>query len=251
MNLEEFFSENPNVAVACSGGVDSAFLLYQAKHHARGVKAYFVKSDFQPEFEQEDAVKLCEQIGAELAIIHADVLLDTKVMDNPPDRCYYCKKRILEAVKEHAMADGFPILLEGTNASDDIDDRPGVRALREYGFFSPLRACGYTKDRIRQEAKEAGLFVHDKPAYACLATRIPTGRKITKELLCKVEKAEEAMFSLGFADFRVRVYGEAAKIQIRESDILDFLNKREEIVQKLSPFFEEVLLDCKIWRKGK
>lgn len=248
MELKEFFKEYPKVAVACSGGVDSAFLLYQAKQYAMETVAYFVKSAFQPEFEREDAKRLCKQLGIRLKIIETDVLSDEKITNNPPDRCYYCKKKIFSAIKKCAEEDGYEILLEGTNASDDISDRPGVKALQEYGVRSPLRECGYTKQEIRKKAKEAGLFVHDKPAYACLATRVPCYRKITKELLWKVEKAESILFELGFSDFRVRLYEDAARIQLKEAELSDFLQKKREIAQKLSPYFKEVFLDCLVSR---
>lgn len=248
MELKEFFKEYPKVAVACSGGVDSAFLLYQAKQYAMETAAYFVKSAFQPEFEREDAKRLCKQLGIRLKIIETDVLSDEKITNNPPDRCYYCKKKIFSAIKKCAEEDGYEILLEGTNASDDISDRPGVKALQEYGVRSPLRECGYTKQEIRKKAKEAGLFVHDKPAYACLATRVPCYRKITKELLWKVEKAESILFELGFSDFRVRLYEDAARIQLKEAELSDFLQKKREIAQKLSPYFKEVFLDCLVSR---
>lgn len=248
MDLQEFFKKYPKVAVACSGGVDSAFLLCQAKLYAKEITAYFVKSAFQPEFEKEDAQKLCSRLSIKLKIIETDVLSDEKITENLPDRCYYCKKKIFGAIKRSAEEDGYEIVLEGTNASDDIGDRPGVKALQEYGVRSPLRECGYTKQEIRKGAKEAGLFVHDKPAYACLATRIPCQEKITKELLWKVEKAEGVLFEMGFSDFRVRLYHEAARIQLRESEIKAFLLKKKEITEKLSPFFEEVFLDCRISR---
>lgn len=248
MELIDFFDQYPKVAVACSGGVDSAFLLYQAKRHAKDVRAYFARSQFQPGFECEDAQKLCGQIGAELTIIDLDVLSDEAIRSNPADRCYHCKKRIFAAIRKRAEADGCQVLVEGTNASDDIDDRPGVKALVEYGVLSPLRVCGYDKERIRRLAEEAGLFVHDKPAYACLATRIPQGRRITKELLARVEQAENILFSFGFTDFRVRVYHEAARLQLRESQIPEFLVKRQKITDRLLEYFEEVFLDCAVSR---
>lgn len=248
MELKEFFDKYPKVAVACSGGVDSAFLLYQAKRYAGQVRAYFVRSQFQPEFEGEDAKKLCAQAGAELTVIDVDVLSDAAVRSNPPDRCYYCKKRIFAAIRLRAEEDGYPVLLEGTNASDDVGDRPGVKALAEYGVLSPLRECGYDKERIRREAKEDGLFVHDKPAYACLATRIPRGRTITKELLTRVEQAENVLFSSGFTDFRVRLYHEAARLQLPEAQIPEFMRRKREITDRLLEYFDEVFLDCAVSR---
>ena len=248
MELKEFFEEYPAVAVACSGGVDSAFLLYQAKRYCEAVRAYFVQSEFQPQFEREDAEKLCEQFGVPLTVVDLVALSDERIRSNPADRCYYCKKKIFEAIRQSAQTDGFSILLEGTNASDEISDRPGVRALLEYGVRSPLRECNYNKERIRREAKEAGIFVHDKPSYACLATRIPSGREITGELLSRVEQAENLLFSYGFTDFRVRIYHGAARLQIKKEEIPEFLAKREEITGGLLMYFEDVFLDCRVSR---
>ena len=113
---------------------------------------------------------------------------------------------------------------------------------------SPLRECNYNKERIRREAKEAGIFVHDKPSYACLATRIPSGREITGELLSRVEQAENLLFSYGFTDFRVRIYHGAARLQIKKEEIPEFLAKREEITGGLLMYFEDVFLDCRVSR---
>ena len=248
MELKDFFRENPRVAVACSGGVDSVFLLYQARKYAQEVNAYFVKSAFQPEFEQEDACRSCEEIGVQLHVIEVDVLGEKDICSNPSDRCYYCKKAIFQKIKERAAADGCEMLLEGTNASDDASDRPGMRALAELGVRSPLRECGYTKERIREEARRAGLFVHNKPAYACLATRIPQGTAITGPLLKKVERAEQKLFELGFTDFRVRVFHGAARIQLPDDQLSLFLERRVEAEPELKKYFETVLLDIGVHR---
>ena len=160
MNLEEFFSTYPKVAVAFSGGVDSAYLLYMACKYAEKVKAYYVKSAFQPQFELEDAERFAKELKADMAILRLDVLSDEKVRQNPPNRCYYCKKRIFTAIREHALNDGFQVLLDGTNASDDAGDRPGMVALQELSVLSPLRLCGLTKQEIRMLSKKAGLLKH-------------------------------------------------------------------------------------------
>jgi uncharacterized protein len=172
MNLKEFFVKYPRVAVAFSGGVDSAYLLYAAKKYATNVCAYYVKSDFQPRFELDDAIKLAKQLDAEIKIINLDILSVPCVKENPANRCYYCKKAIFSAIITEAEKDGFIILAYGTNASDDENDRPGVKALRELSVLSPLKQAGLTKTDIRKFSKEAGLFTWNKPAYACLETRV-------------------------------------------------------------------------------
>ena len=130
MNLSEFFRENPKAAVAFSGGVDSAYLLYAAKAAGADVRAYYVKSAFQPQFELEDAKRLARKLGVGMKILTADVLAAGDVAKNPPDRCYHCKKLLFKAVSEAAQGDGYSLLLDGTNASDEENDRPGMRALR-------------------------------------------------------------------------------------------------------------------------
>ena len=245
MGLREFFIENSEAAIAFSGGVDSAYLLSQAVKYAARVKAYYVKSCFQPEFELEDALRLAEELGADMEVLNLGAsVLDEKIASNPPDRCYYCKKKIMGAIREAAVKDGFGIIMDGTNASDDAGDRPGMKALGEMKILSPLRICGLTKDEIRRLSREGGLFTWDKPAYACLATRIPTGVvAISPEMLSRIEGAEAALKRMGFSDFRVRVFGGGARLQLKESQMAEALNIREEIVKALKPFFNEILLD--------
>lgn len=243
MELEQFFAENPKVAIAFSGGVDSAYLLYAGVKSGAKIKAYFVKSAFQPDFELEDALRLAQQLHAEMEIIRADILCSEIVAANPADRCYHCKKVIFSYILEAAKKDGFSLVLDGTNASDRADDRPGMRALQEMSVRSPLRECGLTKEEIRKRSKEAGLFTWDKPAYACLATRIPTGDRITAEKLEKTEKAERYLFSLGFEDFRIRLLGNAAKIQVPVRYMEELLTRRKQIVAEMKRYYSAVLLD--------
>lgn len=243
MNLSEFFEENPIVAIAFSGGVDSAYLLYAAQKYAQKVKAYYVKSMFQPQFEYEDAIRLAGEIGVEMQVINVDVLENDMVAGNPVNRCYYCKKTIFSNIIAAANKDGYKVLLDGTNASDDANDRPGMRALKELKVLSPLQECGLTKKQIRDLSREAGLFTWDKPAYACLATRIPSGVEITKEMLEITEKSEKIMFDLGFSDFRIRYNNGSARIQIKEAQMPMLLEKRKVILEKLKPFYRSVELD--------
>ena len=244
MTLEAFFKENPKTALAFSGGVDSSYLLYAAMQAGAEVRAYYVKTAFQPEFEYQDALRLAASLGAQLEVITPDVLSQPQVTANPANRCYYCKQVIFSSILEHARNDGFSVLLDGTNASDAEGDRPGMRALRELSVRSPLRECGLTKARIRELSREAGLFTWGKPAYACLATRIPTGMEITKENLARTEWAETRLAALGFRDFRVRTTREEqAKLQLREEDFPRLLQNREAIAGELKQRYRGVLLD--------
>lgn len=243
MTLKEFFKAYPKVAIAFSGGVDSAYLLHEAKMHGADIKAYFVKSQFQPEFELEDARRLADQLQVEMEIIPLDVLHQKEICSNPANRCYFCKREIFTALRKAAEKDGYTILLDGTNGSDDAGSRPGMRVLREMKVLSPLQLCEMTKEEIRVLSKKAGLFTWDKPAYACLATRIPTGTEITGALLEKIEKAEEILFQMGFTDFRIRLFHGAGRIQLPACQMGLAIEKREEILKELKPYFSEIFLD--------
>ena len=233
MTLEEFFRQNPQAALAFSGGVDSAYLLWAGAHAGARLRPYFIKTPFQPRFELEDAWRLCAQLDAGLTVVEYDILSDPQVASNPADRCYHCKKRL------------FSLLLDGTNASDDGGDRPGMRALAELEVRSPLRECGLTKDRIRELSRQAGLFTWDKPSYACLATRIPAGRRIDREDLERVERGETALAALGLRDFRLRLTWGGCRLQVLESQFPLVMKRRADILSALETNFSEVTLDLR------
>ncbi len=246
MKLVDFFKENDKAAVAFSGGVDSAYLLYEAARSKAEIRAYYVKSAFQPQFETEDAVKLAKQLGVDIKIIALDVLRFKDIAENPKDRCYHCKRKIFEAIIKNAEEDGFDMILDGTNASDDEADRPGMKALRELKIRSPLREHGLTKEEIRKLSEEAGLFTWNKPAYSCLATRISFGEEITSEKLAATEKAEQFLNSLGFTDLRVRMEKRAAKIQLPETELDLLMGHRKQIISELKKYYTSVLLDLEV-----
>ena len=243
MTLAEFFQSIPKAAVAFSGGTDSAFLLWAAKEHGCNVRAYYVKTAFQPQFELEDARRLAAELNVPMTVVDADILSVPEAAANGPQRCYHCKRALFTGLWEAARRDGYGVLLDGTNASDDAGDRPGMRALRELEVRSPLRECGLTKADVRRLSKEAGLFTWDKPAYACLATRIPTGTPITREDLKRVERAECALETLGFRDFRVRLFHGAARLQVTGEQLPLALEKQAELRAALWSDFSDVLLD--------
>ena len=243
MTLPEFFQAHPRAALAFSGGTDSALLLWAAREYGCDVRAYYVKTAFQPQFEYEDALRLARELGVPMTTVETDILSIPDAAANGPRRCYYCKRALFSQLREAARRDGYDLLLDGTNASDDAGDRPGMRALRELEVRSPLRECGVTKAEVRRLSRGAGLFTWDKPAYACLATRIPTGTAITKEDLERVERAENALHALGFRDFRVRLYHGAARIQVTAEQLPLVLEQREELLAALRPAFTDILLD--------
>ena len=243
MELSAFFEAHPRLALAFSGGADSSYLLYEGLRQAERLGVYYLKSPFQPEFERRDALRLASELGAEVTVLEADPLSDPRVAASPANRCYYCKKVIMSTIQAAAKKDGFDLLIDGTNASDDIADRPGFQALAETGVLSPLRLCGITKPEVRARSREAGLFTWNKPAYACLATRIPTGEEITAEKLTRVEKSEDALFRMGFTDFRVRTRGSCAKLQFTAEQHGEAARRMDEIKAALLPYFSEITLD--------
>lgn len=244
--LKSFFDEHRKIALAFSGGTDSAFLLYAALYYKANVKAYFIKSQFQPNFEIEDAKSLARELNVDLTIIEVDILSFEDVRRNPNDRCYYCKKHLFSRILEEAKRDGFDTVIDGTNASDDISDRPGYKALQEMKVLSPLKLCGITKSEVRRLSKEAGLFTAAKPAYACLATRIESGKEITNEALIKTQESEAYLFSLGFSDFRVRNRGDNALLELREQDLELLMKNRVDIINTLKKKYKGVMLNLEV-----
>ena len=148
MTLEHFFQQNPKAALGFSGGVDSAYLLYEGTHCGAEVRPYYVKTAFQPKFELRDAQRLCQELGVELTIIELDVLALGAVRSNPADRCYHCKRALFGALKGRAERDGYPVIIDGTNASDDAGDRPGMRALGSPR--SSMMGCSGRLSRMRK-----------------------------------------------------------------------------------------------------
>ena len=246
MTLAEFFAGHPRAALALSGGVDSAYLLAEARAAGCRIRAYFVQSAFQPRFELLDALALCKKLAVPLTVVPVDILADGQVAAGGPKRCYFCKRRLFAAILEAARRDGFSLVLDGTNASDDAGDRPGMAALQEAGVLSPLRLCGLTKADVRRGARAAGLAVADKPAYACLATRVATGEPLTAATLRAVERGEGLLFSLGFSDFRLRCRGGAARLEIREADFPRLIEARAAILAGLKADFSPVTVDLEV-----
>lgn len=243
MTIEEFFKIHPNTAVALSGGVDSAWLLHEAARCCPRTAAYYVRTAFQQTGELEDAQETARLLGVPLHIVEVDALADPEVAANPKDRCYYCKRHILSAIIEAAKEDGFTVVAEGSNASDDAGDRPGMIALKELGVRSPLRECGIVKSQIRENARRAGLPVWDKPSCACLATRVPTGTTITPEDLQRVDRGESILHSMGFGDLRLRLRGKNGLLQLPQEHHAQARARMEEIQRALAPYFAQVELD--------
>lgn len=192
MSLDAFCQKYQKVALAFSGGCDSAYLLSALLDRGVEVMPYVVNSAFQASFELEDARQVAQDLGACLKIIDADVLSQTEVCANTQDRCYYCKRFIFGTIKKHMAKDGYLTLVDGTNASDDPNRRPGFRALKELKVLSPLRLAGMTKNDVREASRARGLFTADKPSFSCLATKVETGTALTQESLLKVSAKEKS-----------------------------------------------------------
>ncbi len=242
MDLHEFWNAHP-AAVAFSGGADSTLLLKSALDAGASVRAYFVKTEFQSARELSEAEALAKKLGAELTVVELSALKDKLIAKNDEDRCYYCKYRLFSALLERAQSDGFELLADGTNASDDADDRPGMRALAELGVVSPLRLCGLTKSDVRALARDLDLPNWDKPACACLATRIPTGRRLKAMDLYAVERAEDILRGYGFTDLRVRLLTGGAKIQLPAEQLPRAAALHGELGEKLRSLVGPVSLD--------
>lgn len=243
MNLEKFFKEHNRIALAFSGGVDSSYLLYMAMKYKVRIRAYYVDTQFQPTFELEDAKRVAQEVGANLTILRKSILEVEQVVENPDNRCYYCKQKIFGFILEEAQKDGFTEIMDGTNATDEVHDRPGMKALQEMRVYSPLRLCGIGKSEVRRESKEIGLFTWDKPSYACLATRIPVGTQITLRDLERVENGEALLHGMGYRDFRIRIREDMGVIQVTKSQMDKIIKERERVRRELVKWFPNITLD--------
>ncbi len=243
MTLDSFFASHPAFALAFSGGTDSALLLAEALRAHVDVLPLFARTPFVSQEEFQHAQKISQTLGAPMSIIDIELLADPEICANPSHRCYLCKTRIFSALMTVAHALGYPCLADGTNASDDDSQRPGMRALRELGVLSPLREAGLSKLDIRTRAKSLGLDVWNRPSQTCLATRIPSSDPITLEKLARIANAENSLHSMGFDDIRVRLMGSSARIQTTPSQWIAMAHRRDEILKALTPWFEHVTLD--------
>ena len=195
--LEMYLLREPKLAVAFSGGCDSSLLLAAAKLAGCEVHAYLVKTAFQPAFELADARAVADALDVPLTVVEADVLADGAICANPPDRCYRCKRFIFQEVRAAAAADGFTVIVDGTNASDDPARRPGFKALAEAGVVSPLRRAGMTKANVRHVLAgleerfglAPGALMAAKPSFPCLAVYVSEGEPITEASLAEAARA--------------------------------------------------------------
>ena len=238
--LQSFFDANGKIAIALSGGTDSAFLLHRANAAGADVLPVIVRTHLSRDTEVERAMCLCRAEGLEPVVVDIDFLGIPDVSCNGADRCYHCKRAMFSAIRETASRMGYPVVADGTNASDAEDDRPGMRAIRELGIVSPLRDAGLTKGRIRELSRIDGLITWDLPSDSCRATRVDTGVPLTRELLDIIENGEDAVRGLGFSGFRVRTDGTSARVEMPASQRDEAVERSGEIIAVLSEWFAGV-----------
>ncbi len=250
--LKEYFRSAGSAAVAFSGGVDSTFLL-KAAIDALGDKAAAVTvySCFMPEKELDEAEEFCRSENIRHFICEVNPLLNEEIADNPPERCYLCKKEIFGKIKAVAAENDIRIVAEGSNLDDNSDYRPGLSAIRELGVKSPLQEVGFTKQEIRTMSDRLNLPTWNKPSFACLASRFAYGEKLSEEKLHRTERAELLMSELNFSQFRVRSHGDMARIEVLPEDFDKLIAQREEICDKFKEYgFIYVSMDLSGYRMG-
>jgi uncharacterized protein len=250
--LDTILKDLNSFVVAFSGGVDSTFLLHRAhKVRKSAIVAITIRTPYIPSREIDEAVEFTRSFG----IIHKiiDIPFPEMIRNNPIDRCYLCKKAIFTDLLSFAKKNNYQYVIDGTNADDTGDFRPGIKALNELGIRSPLLESGLTKKDIRELAREEELDIWDKPAMACLLTRIPYDTEISLGTLKLVEEAENMLFELGYPGTRVRIHGDLARIECLPGYIEKIIHNpdKEHIISDLKKIgFRYVSLDLEGYRTG-
>jgi uncharacterized protein len=253
LRMKEALAAEPSALIAFSGGVDSTFVLAVAREVLgdRAV-ALTAHSPSVPRAERDEARRLAAALGArhlERESLEQD---DPRYLANPVDRCYYCKTELYRLCEESARAEGLAVILDGFNADDRRDHRPGHRAAEERRVRSPLAEAGLTKDEVRAWSEAYGLATWDKPQMACLASRIPYGTPVTPERLGQVERAEAALRGLGFRDLRVRHHGDIGRIELGDEELGRAFELRAELAEAVKAAgFKLAVLDLEPFRSGR
>lgn len=252
--LKNRIASAEKAAVAFSGGVDSVFLLYAAKEAlGNQLLALTVSLHAMPRRELQEAKAFCMQYRIRHRVRTVDEFSIEGFADNPPDRCYLCKKALFQKMLGAAEEEGFETVMEGSNLDDQGDYRPGLQALRELKIQSPLKDAGFTKAEIREMSRRLGLSTWEKPSMACLASRFLYGERITPEKMDMVEQAENFLTELGFGQRRVRMHGNLARIELLMEDIPAMMEQERygQVQKRLSELgFSYVTLDLKGFESG-
>ncbi|MDF1512170.1 MAG: ATP-dependent sacrificial sulfur transferase LarE [Anaerolineae bacterium] len=250
--LKHILMEMERVLVAFSGGVDSSLVLKVAYDTlGDNVLAVLGSSPSIPLYEQVEAREIARDIGTDLVVLAKHELEDPEFVENTPDRCYFCKAGICDELMSYAKERGYRYVVDGSNADDVGDYRPGSRAAKEYGMRSPLQEVGMTKAEIRALARELGLPNWNKPSSACLVSRIPYGDTIDEGTLIQIGKAEQLLLELGFRELRVRHHNTIARIEVPVQNFNKLLDHRELIVSSLKALgYTYVTLDLTGFRSG-
>lgn len=241
------------VAIAFSGGVDSTFLLRAAVDTLGpgNILAITAQSPVGTSTEMARASRWAEEMGARHLVVDSTEFADPDFVANRPDRCYVCKRSRFSQLLDLARERGLTHLVDGTNADDAGDYRPGTKAAAELGVISPLRDAGFTKNDIREASRSLGLPSADLPSFACLASRIPYGTPLTEQALRRIEAGEEALAALGLHQYRVRDHGDIARIEVPADDLPRVLAARERVVRTLRELgYRYVTLDLQGYRTG-
>lgn len=253
--LQEILRSYKKVIVAYSGGVDSTFLLKAALDclGRENVLACMGQSESLAQREQQHAVDIAQQLGAELRLVYPREMDNPEYRSNPPQRCYYCKVELYKLLKDLAEQLGYEAVLCGTNADDLSDFRPGLKAAQQWDVRSPLEEARLSKDDIRTLSKKLGLATWDKPAQPCLASRMAYGLEITPERLKQIEEAEEFLRGMGFQQLRVRHHGNLVRIEVPAEKIAELLHDHQR--EQIAAFFKKrgftyVSVDLEGFRSG-
>ena len=253
--LEQTMRQRKRVLLAYSGGVDSTFLaVIGARTLQHDFLAVTVDHPCLPRRELAMACKLAETYSIPYKILALDQWKISGFRENLPERCYLCKKALLEVLLQEAEAGSFPCLMDGSNADDMSDYRPGSKALAELGVESPLQALGWSKQDIRMASRHLGLPTADLPSYACLASRIPTGSPITPEKLRQIEQMEELLHELGFAECRARHHGDTLRLEIGQASFANIVvaDMRDKLLARAHALgFRWLTLDLEPYRSGR
>lgn len=251
--LKKHLKRLKKVIVAYSGGVDSSFLLKVAVD-ALGKNNIIAVCGISPTYTEEErkfAKNFCKKLGIKLIEVKTEEFKDKNFINNPPDRCFLCKKELFGKIEEIRKKFNFFYIVDGTNKDDESDYRPGEKAKKIYNILSPLKECGMRKDEIREMSKKLNLPTWNKPQMACLASRIPYGEKITKEKLERIKKGEKFLYSLGFKIIRIRDYNELAKIEVDKEEIEKVIRFKDKIIKRLKKVgYKYITLDLEGYRTG-